>query len=91
MTKNINLKEEQLSNLDPNEIKKALLEIKDANKKLKDIKAKHQELLNDTKEVLLLCDSIEGDGFNITMTIKDRKGYWTEPTKGIKTLKLNSI
>lgn len=91
MTKKTNLKEEQLSNLDPNEIKKALLEIKDANKKVADIKAKHKALLNDVKEVLLLCDSIEGDGFNITMKVIDRKGYWTEPTKGIKTLKLNSI
>jgi len=91
MTNKINLKAEQLSNLNPNEIKKAMLEIKALRKGLTEVEQKYKPLLNDAKEVLLLCTSIEGEGFNITMNVCNKKAYKVPAKTGIKTLKLNAI
>jgi hypothetical protein len=91
MTKKINLKEEQLSNLSPDLIKKAMLEVKQARQNKKEIESKWKPLLNDAKEALLLCESIEGEGFNITMKVVDKKAYEVPAKTGIKTLKLNVL
>lgn len=75
MTKKINLKQEQLSNINAEDVKDALLDIKEKRQALKSAEDKHKALLNDAKEVLELSDSLEGDGYNITMKIVNRKAY----------------